>query len=126
MTVSPLHVSGTLELDGDETLAGDEITLPSDGIWAIEFVSAWISAPAGDRLHPFEVWTSAPTVPSGTSRPHHYFQPVPLPGSTTGSVVSQPTRLYATAGSQVRVQLRRNSGSGKATARYTLSGQVLA
>ena len=122
---SPLHESGTLQLDANQPMGATEFTVATDSTWVIEYVSAWIIVPAGETFRPLEIWTSAPTLPEGTSRPHHYFTPVPLAGSDSWYCVSQPTRLYAMPGSDVRVQFIRNSPSGQGSVQFTLSGSLL-
>lgn len=125
MSGPPVHHSGILELEESDLLAGTEFEVPEPDTWVIEHVSAWIIVPAGELFRPLEVWTAAPAIPSGTSRPHHYLIPLPLAGSDRWYGVSQPTRLYAMAGSEVRVQFQRNKASGPASVRFTLSGRLL-
>lgn len=125
MEGTPLHHSEILELDATDTSSSTELQVPDGKWWVIEYVSASIMVAQGDRFRPFEIWTSAPKLGGGTSRPHHYLNPQPVPRSDNRYCVSQPTTLYAMPGSQVHVRFDRNAPHGNASVRFTISGRAV-
>jgi hypothetical protein len=125
MEGTPLHESEVFNLGPKDKSAAIELQLPTDKWWIIEFVSASIFLAAGDRFGPFEIWTAAPKLGGGTSRPHHFFMPQAMGNTDTRYCISQPTRLYAMPGSQVRVSFSRDSIHGEAHLMWTLSGRLM-
>lgn len=120
----PAHESGVFNYSEQELSASIELDVPAGKYWIIEFVSATLFLAKGDKFGPFEIWTSAPKLSDGTSRPHHFFLPQPVGNTDTRFCISQPTRIYSMPGSKVRIAFSRSSAHGNAHVMYTISGRL--
>ncbi|MGH9824247.1 MAG: hypothetical protein ACREDR_13460, partial [Blastocatellia bacterium] len=110
--------------DGDAGGSGT-FTVPAGKRLVIEYASASVSLPQGQRLDFIQVVTtsaSGPTLFAG-----HFLVPVFVTDDNTNSefAAAQDLRLYADPSTSVTVKTARNSLSGPGSATITISGHLV-
>jgi len=117
----PFQTAAAITVPAGQLLGNGQLTtVPKGQRLVIEYVSAWISLPAGQRIVQLVMQSPVGTV-------SHYFTPTLL--ATNGPVdlfsVSQPLRLYANPEQQVLGALSRTGTAGSATMYLSVSGYMV-
>ena len=110
--------------DGDAGASGS-FTVPAGKRLVIEYASASVSLPLGQRLDFVQVITASASGPTVSAS--HFLTPVFVTDDNTNSEVAaaQELRLYADPSTTVSVRTARNSLSGPGSAIISISGHLV-
>lgn len=123
--LDPFQVELDFSIADGSAGGNDSFTVPAGKRLVIDYASASISLPQGQRIDFIQVLTGSaagPTVIVG-----HYLTPVFVTDDNTNSefAASQELRLYADPSTTVEVKFARNSLTGPGSASITISGHLV-